>query len=68
MSNEFKLVDFGNCSTVSNEFVTKPDVLVQNLSFSHIREIMVIDDAFERFFMKQNVLNVIGVLENYADK
>ena len=50
VSNEFKLVDFGNCSTVSNEFVTKPDVLVQNLSFSHIREIMVIHDAFERFF------------------
>ena len=37
-------------STVTNEFVTKPDVLVQNLSFSHIREIMVIDDTFERFF------------------
>ncbi len=37
-------------STVSNEFVTKPDVLVQNLPFSHIRDIMVIDDAFERFF------------------
>jgi len=37
-------------STVTNEFVTKPDVLVQNLSFSHIREIMVINDAFERFF------------------
>ena len=50
VSNEFKLVDFGNCSTLSNEFVTKPDVLVQNLSFSHIREIMVINDAFERFF------------------
>ena len=50
VSNEFKLVDFGNYSTVSNEFVTKPDVLVQNLSFSHIREIMVIEDAFERFF------------------
>ena len=50
MSNEFKLVDFGNCSTLSNEFVTKPDVLVQNLSFSHIKEIMVINDAFERFF------------------
>ena len=53
---------------MSNEFVTKPDVLVQNLSFSHIREIMVIDDAFERFFMKQNALSVIGALENYADK
>ena len=37
-------------STVSNEFITSPEVLVRNLSFSHIREIMVIDDAFERFF------------------
>lgn len=50
VSNKFELVDFGNCSTASNEFITKPEVLVQNLSFSHIREIMVIDDAFERFF------------------
>ena len=37
-------------STVSNEFVTDPDVLVNNLSFSHIREIMVLNDVFERFF------------------
>ena len=50
VSNKLKLVDFENCSTVSNEFMTKPDILVQNLSFSHIREIMVIEDAFERFF------------------
>lgn len=50
VSNKFQLVDFENCSTSSNEFVTKPEVLVQNLSFSHIREIMVLNDAFERFF------------------
>ena len=68
MSNEFKPMDLGKCSTVSNEFMTKPDILVRSLSFSHIREIMVINDAFERFFMKRNVLNVNGVLENYADK
>lgn len=35
---------------MSNQFETKPEVLVNNLSFSHIREIMVIEDAFERFF------------------
>ena len=35
---------------MSHQFITKPDVLVNNLLFSHIREIMVIDDAFERFF------------------
>ena len=51
VSSEFKLPDFGKSSTVSNEFVTDPDVLVNNLSFSHIREIMVLNDAFERFLM-----------------
>lgn len=50
VSNEFNLPDFENCSTVSNEFTTNPDVLVKSLSFSHIREIMAINDTFERFF------------------
>ena len=50
VSSEFKLPDFGKSSTMSNEFVIDPDVLVNNLSFSHIREIMVLNDAFERFF------------------
>ena len=35
---------------MSNQFVTDPDVLVNNLSFSHIREIMGLTDAFERPF------------------
>ena len=35
-------------ATVSHQFITKPEILVNALSFSHIREIMVIDDAFER--------------------
>lgn len=55
VSNQFELPDFEKSSTVSNQFETKPEVLVSNLSFSHIREIMVIEDSFERFFMKQNV-------------
>lgn len=50
VSGEFELPDFEKSSTVSNQFSTDPDVLVSNLSFSHIREIMVLDDAFERFF------------------
>lgn len=41
VSSKFKLPDFGKSSTVSNEFVTDPDVLVNNLSFSHIREILM---------------------------
>lgn len=50
VSHQFNLPNFEKCATVSHEFITKPDILVNNLSFSHIREIMVIDDAFERFF------------------
>lgn len=37
-------------ATVSHFFVTNPECLVQNLSFSYIREIMVLDDDFERYF------------------
>ncbi len=44
------LIDSQRISTVSNEFVTKPEMLVKRLSFSHIREIMVLEDEFERFF------------------
>jgi predicted nuclease of restriction endonuclease-like (RecB) superfamily len=35
---------------VSHKFETPPDMLIGRLSFSHIREIMEIDDPFERFF------------------
>ena len=44
--NKNELLDFGICSTASNQFVTDPDVLVNNLSFSRTREI----DTFENFF------------------
>lgn len=37
-------------ATVSHQFTTTPEMLLNNLSFSHIREIMVIEDGFERFF------------------
>ena len=37
-------------STVSHKFETPPELLISKLSFSHIREIMAIDDPFERFF------------------
>ena len=50
MSTQFELPDLEKSSTASHQFETKPEVLVSNLSFSHIREIMVIEDAFERFF------------------
>lgn len=38
------------CETVSRKFQTPPELLVTRLSFSHIKEIMTIDDPMERFF------------------
>lgn len=32
------------------QFKTNPETILNNLSFSHIREIMVLEDEFERFF------------------
>lgn len=37
-------------ATVLHKFETPPETLISRLSFSHIREIMSIDDPFERFF------------------
>lgn len=50
VSHKFDLPDLKKSATVSHQFSTDPELLVNNLSFSHIREIMIIDDAFERFF------------------
>ena len=38
------------CYTLSNKFQTPPEQLINKLSFSHIREIMTIDNQLERFF------------------
>ena len=38
------------CDTVSRKFEMPPDVLISRLSFSHLREILPIDDPLERFF------------------
>lgn len=35
---------------MSHKFVVPPELLISKLSFSHIREIMAIDDPFERVF------------------
>lgn len=50
VSNQFNLPNLGKSATTPHQFITNPERLVTNLSFSHIREIMVIDDEFERFF------------------
>ncbi len=50
VSDQLGLEDLEKSPTVSDQFATSPEILISNLSFSHIVEIMVIDDAFERFF------------------
>lgn len=52
VSNEFPMLTENeqNQSTVSNDFITEPEKLISKLSFSHIREIMPIEDSFERYF------------------
>ena len=54
-------------ATVSHQFITKPDVLVNNLLFLHIREIMVIDDAYLDYILFRDkpgytmTLNIGGI-------
>ncbi len=50
VSDQFGMKEVQKGLTLSNQFITKPELLISNLSYSHLREIMVIDDAFERFF------------------
>ena len=38
------------CSTSSNKFITPADKLISHLSFSHLREILTVDDPLARFF------------------
>ncbi len=44
-------VDNGEiCATASHKFETPAELLISRLSFSHIREIMSLEDPLERFF------------------
>lgn len=38
------------CETASRKFEMDPELLISRLSFSHIKEIMALDDPLERFF------------------
>lgn len=44
------------CETASRKFETPPETLITRLSFSHIKEIMSIDDPFERFFYEYYIV------------
>lgn len=44
------------CATVSHKFQTPPEMIVSRLSFSHIREIMIVDDPLARYFYEQECI------------
>ena len=38
------------CDSVNHKFKMDPEMLITRLSFTHIRQLLPIDDPFERFF------------------
>ena len=44
------------CTTVSCKFITSGETLVSKLSFSHINEIMKVDDPIARYFYEQECI------------
>ena len=46
-----------NSPTLSGKFITPADKLISYLSFSHIREILPIDDPLARFFYETECIN-----------
>lgn len=51
-NNETNLI----CATVSHKFQTSPELMISRLSFSHLREIMTLDDPLARFFYEQECI------------
>lgn len=44
------------CATASHKLQTSPEMIVSRLSFSHLREIMSVDDALARYFYEQECI------------
>ena len=44
------------CATVSHKFQTLPETIVSRLSFSHIREVMKVNDPLARYFYEQECI------------
>ncbi len=44
------------CATVSHKLRTSPEIIVSRLSFSHLREIMSVDDPLARYFYEQECI------------
>ena len=43
-------------ATVSHQFISSPEALISRLSFSHIRELLTIDDPLVRYFYEQECM------------
>ena len=50
VSAQFDIIEFGKSPTLSDEFQTPADKLISRLSFSHIVELLTIDDPLVRYF------------------
>ena len=62
LSHQFDKSDENALSSQPDQrFTTKPELLISRLSFSHIREIMTIDDSFERFFYELMTLRSMSL-------
>lgn len=44
------------CATASHKLQTPPELIVSRLSFSHLREIMTVDDPLARYFYEQECI------------
>ena len=44
------------CATASHKLQTPPEMIVSRLSFSHLREIMSVDDPLARYFYEQECI------------
>lgn len=44
------------CATASHKLQTPPEIIVSHLSFSHIREIMSVNDPLARYFYEQECI------------
>lgn len=51
-NNETNLI----CATVSHKYQTSPELMISRLSFSHLREIMALDDPLARYFYEQECI------------
>lgn len=51
-NNETNLI----CATVSHKYQTSPELMISRLSFSHLREIMTLDDPLARYFYEQECI------------